>query len=100
MGQNFYKRDDRDVQFVLKEQLGIEKLLKFDAFRGFSVEDFDMILDQSQRIAQNAVAPTFQDGDREGCRFEGGRLHVPKSFHDCWRVLQEGGWIALSMNPA
>jgi len=25
---------------------------------------------------------------------------VPKSFHDCWRVLQEGGWIALSMNPA
>jgi hypothetical protein len=80
MGQNFYKRDDRDVQFVLKEQLGIEKLLKFDAFRDFSVEDFDMILDQSQRIAQNAVAPTFQDGDREGCRFEGGRAMCRSPF--------------------
>ena len=49
MGQNFYKRDDRDVKFVLKEQIGIEKLLACEAYSAFSVEDFNMILDQAQK---------------------------------------------------
>ncbi len=35
MGQNFYKRDDRDVRFVLKEQLGIERLLDIRSLQRF-----------------------------------------------------------------
>ena len=99
MGQNFYRRDDRDVQFVLKEQLGIERLLQFDAYRDFSLEDFDMILEQAQKIAANDVAPSFQDGDRQGCHFDQGRVTVPESFRHCWEVFKEGGWFALSMKP-
>ena len=99
MGQNFYKRDDRDVQFVLKEHLHIESLLKYEAFKDFSLEDFDMILDQAQKIAANDIAPSFQDGDREGCRFEKGHVRVPASFKHCWEVFREGGWFGLSMKP-
>ena len=57
MGQNFYKRDDRDVQFVLKEQLGVEKLLGFEAFKSFTMEDFDMILKQAQKIRGHRNRP-------------------------------------------
>lgn len=99
MGQNFYKRDDRDVQFVLKEHLHVEKLLKYQAFKDFSLDDFDMILDQAQKIAANDVAPSFQDGDREGCRFDQGKVTVPASFKHCWEVFREGGWFGLSMKP-
>jgi alkylation response protein AidB-like acyl-CoA dehydrogenase len=99
MGQNFYKRDDRDVRFVLKEQLGIEKLLTFEAYRDFSLEDFDMILEQAQKIAANELAPTFQDGDRIGARFDNGKVLVPESFHRCWDVFKEGGWFALASSP-
>jgi 3-(methylthio)propanoyl-CoA dehydrogenase len=99
MGQNHYKRDDRDVQFVLKEQLGIRKLLEFEAYRDFTIEDFDMILNQAAKIAASDVAPTFQDGDREGCRFEGGKVRTPESFHRCWEVFKEGGWFALHASP-
>jgi alkylation response protein AidB-like acyl-CoA dehydrogenase len=99
MGQNFYKRDDRDLKFVLWEQLGIEKLLELEAYRDFSREDFEMILTQAERIAADVMAPTFQDGDREGARFEAGRVKVPRSFHDVWKVFQEGGWFALATNP-
>ena len=99
MGQNFYKRDDRDVQFVLKEHLHIESLLKYEAFKDFSLEDFDMILDQAQKIAANDIAPSFQDGDREGCRFDHGKVSVPESFRHAWRVFQEGSWFALAMKP-
>lgn len=100
MGKNFYKRNDRDVQFVLKEHLGVERLLGFDVYRGFSLEDFDMILGQAERIAAHDIAPTFQDGDRQGCRFEGGKVRVPESFHRCWEVFREGAWFSLAMNPA
>lgn len=99
MGQNFYKRDDRDVQFVLKEHLHVESLLRCEAFKDFSLEDFDMILDQAQKIAANDIAPSFQDGDREGCRFDRGRVTVPASFQHCWEVFREGGWFGLSMKP-
>ncbi len=99
MGQNFYKRDDRDLRFVLWEQLGIERLLELEAYRDFSREDFEMILNQAQRIAADVMAPTFQDGDREGCRFEDGRVTAPKSFREVWKVFQEGGWFALATKP-
>jgi alkylation response protein AidB-like acyl-CoA dehydrogenase len=99
MGQNFYKRDDRDVKFVLKEHLGIDRLLGFEPYAGFTMEDFDLILDQAQKIAANDIAPTFQDGDREGCHFDRGRVTVPRSFHDCWKVFREGAWFALPLKP-
>ncbi|MEI6611134.1 MAG: acyl-CoA dehydrogenase family protein, partial [Deltaproteobacteria bacterium] len=99
MGQNFYKRDDRDVRFVLNEQLGIEKLLGFDPYKDFSKDDFEMILDQAIKIAANDIAPTFQDGDREGAHFDQGVVTVPKSFHHCWDVFREGGWFALASKP-
>ncbi|HQN25646.1 MAG TPA: acyl-CoA dehydrogenase [Syntrophales bacterium] len=99
MGQNFYKRDDRDVKFVLKEHLGIKRLLEFEPYSAFTMEDFDMILDQAQKIAANDIAPTFQDGDREGCHFDQGKVTVPRSFHDCWNVFKEGSWFALPLKP-
>ena len=99
MGQNFYKRDDRDVRFVLNEQLGIEKLLGFEPYKDFSKDDFEMILDQAIKIAASDIAPTFQDGDREGAHFDQGRVTVPKSFQRCWDVFKEGGWFALASKP-
>jgi 3-(methylthio)propanoyl-CoA dehydrogenase len=99
MGHNFYKRDSRDLMFVLHEFLGIEKLLSYRSFSDFTLEDFDMVLSQADRIAADAIAPTFQDGDRQECRFEDGRVFAPASFHAAWKVFQEGGWFALSVSP-
>jgi len=95
-GQNFYRRDDRDLRFVLNEQLGVGRLLELGPYRDFTREDFEMILSQAQRIAAEVLAPTFQAGDREGCSFEGGRVRAPACFREVWRVFQEGGWFALA----
>ncbi|MCX7636147.1 MAG: acyl-CoA dehydrogenase family protein, partial [Syntrophales bacterium] len=100
MGANIYKRDDRDLRFVLWEYLKADRLLTLEKFRHLSRQDCDMILEQAQRIAAEVVAPTFQDGDREGCRFAAGRVTVPASFHRVWRVFKEGGWFSLACNPA
>ncbi len=95
MGINFYKRDDRDLQFVLKEYLGIDRLLEFEKYNHLSMDEVNMVLDQAQIIAEKELAPTLQDSDREGVGFENNKVTAPASFHRLWKIYQEGGWFAL-----
>jgi len=99
MGINYFKRDDRDLKFVLLEQLDVEKLLSYEAYKDFSTEDFTMIIDEALKVCREELGPTMQDGDQEGCAYENGEVKAPASFHKCWQVMAENGWIAVSSNP-
>ncbi len=99
MGLNFFRRDDRDPKFVLFEYLDLEKLLTYEAFKDFTLEDFKMILEEGYKVAKEAVSPTLQDGDQQGLIYENGKVKVPASFHDCWKILSENGWFSLAVSP-
>ncbi|MBA4393170.1 MAG: acyl-CoA dehydrogenase, partial [Desulfobacca sp.] len=99
MGVNFFRRDDRDSKFVLFEYLDLERLLTYQAYKDFSLEDFKMILDEGMKVAKEVIGPTLQDGDQQGLVYDNGRVKVPASFHDCWKVLSENGWISLAVSP-
>ncbi len=99
MGINYFQRDDRDLKFLLFEHMNVEKLLSYEAFRDFSADDFSMILDEAGKVCREVLGPTMQDGDREGCNYKDGVVEVPASFHECWKVMAENGWIAASSNP-
>ncbi|MFH1136528.1 MAG: acyl-CoA dehydrogenase [Pseudomonadota bacterium] len=98
MGVNFFKRDDRDAKFVLFEHLKIEKLLTYEAFQGFGLEDFQMIIDEALKVCREVVGPTLQDGDRQGCVYDRGTVTVPASFQECWRVMSQNGWMSLPVS--
>jgi alkylation response protein AidB-like acyl-CoA dehydrogenase len=99
MGVNFFRRDERDPEFVLFEMLDLERLLGYEAFKGFTLDDFKMILAEGFKVAREVIGPTLQDGDQEGLIYERGRVKVPASFHDCWKVLSENGWFSLAVSP-
>ncbi|MDZ7700229.1 MAG: acyl-CoA dehydrogenase [Deltaproteobacteria bacterium] len=99
MGINYFQRDLRDLSFVLFEYLGVEKLLTYDAYQDFSVDDFKMIMEEALKVARSSLGPANQDGDREGVTYDAGKVRVPESFHACWKVLAENGWISISSNP-
>jgi 3-(methylthio)propanoyl-CoA dehydrogenase len=99
MGINYFQRDDRDTKFVLFEHLGIDKLLKYEAFKDFEVDDFNMIIDESIKVCKEVLGPAMQDGDHDGCTYNDGVVNVPASFQECWKVMAENGWIALSTSP-
>ncbi len=94
-----YLVDLRDVQFILYEQLGIEKLVEFPKYADFDKETFDMVIDQALKFAKGILAPINADADKEGCRFEDGIVSMPKSFHDAYAKFSEAGWVATSTNP-
>ncbi|HMK34324.1 MAG TPA: acyl-CoA dehydrogenase [Desulfomonilaceae bacterium] len=87
--------DERDLKFVLYEQLNIEELCASEPFTEFSREMFDMVLDAAQKLAEKELAPTNRDGDNQGVTYENGVVRVPESFHNAYRLFCEGGWAAL-----
>lgn len=98
MGTNYFQRDERDPRFVLFEHLGVDRLLKYEAFQDFDLDDFQMILDEGHKVSREVLGPAMQDGDQVGCRYEDGRVLVPEAFQQCWKVLSENGWIAPAHN--
>jgi len=99
MGINYFQRDLRDISFVLFEHLGVERVLEYEAYRDFSVDDFKMIMEEALKVAKTVLGPAMQDGDREGVTYDEGKVHVPSSFHECWKVMAENGWIGNANNP-
>jgi len=91
--------DERDIKFVLYEQLHIEELCKYPQYAEFSQEVFDMVLDQAEKLAEKEIYPTNKMGDEQGCRFENGLVKAPEAFHKAYKLYCEGGWIAISDPP-
>ena len=89
----------RDQQFVLFEQLGIEKLFESEAFKDFTKDDLLMIMNEAEKLAVNVLAPTFKEGDEEGCHIKDGVVTVPKCFHEPFKKFCEGGWLNPMDSP-
>jgi alkylation response protein AidB-like acyl-CoA dehydrogenase len=90
--------DERDVKFVLYEQLNIEELCESERYAEFSRDMFDMVLDAAQKLAEKELAPTNRDGDNQGVVYNNGEVKVPESFHSAYQLFCEGGWAALPID--
>jgi alkylation response protein AidB-like acyl-CoA dehydrogenase len=91
--------DERDVKFVLYEQLRVDELCNYPLYEDFAREMFDMAIDQAEKLAEKEFYPANKKGDQEGCRFENGEVKVPEAFHNPYRLYCEGGWLAMSDPP-
>jgi len=89
----------RDQEFVLFEQLGIEKLLESEVYSGFSKDDLLMIMNEAEKLAVNVIAPTLKEGDEVGCHLKDGVVSVPKCFREPYKAFCEGGWLNPMDSP-
>jgi len=87
--------DRRDIEFVLHEQLQVEKLSKHERFAEFNKKTVDMIVNEARNLAVKEILPTQLLGDQEGCKFENGKVTVPESFHRAYEIIKEGEWVAM-----
>ncbi|QTA82223.1 Acyl-CoA dehydrogenase [Desulfonema limicola] len=91
--------DRRDVDFVLHEQLEVEKLSSHEKFAEFNKKTIDLIITEARNLAVKEMLPTLKEGDEQGCRFEKGEVKVPDSFHKVYELFTEGEWIAMCDDP-
>jgi hypothetical protein len=88
--------DERDVKFVLYEQLEIEQLSNTAKYAEYSKEMYDLVLEQAWKLAENEMAPANRKGDEQGCVWEDGKVRVPESYHRPYEIYRQGGWLSMA----
>ncbi|MBT8490547.1 MAG: acyl-CoA dehydrogenase [Deltaproteobacteria bacterium] len=89
----------RDQKFILYEHLGIQKLFSSEKYGDYSEEVIDMMLNEAEKMAVELLVPTYDVGDKEGCTFKDGKVHVPECFHDVYKKFVEAGWLCAHKDP-
>lgn len=91
--------DRRDVDFVLHEQLEVEKLSAFEKFEDFNKKTIDLVVSEARNLALKELLTCMKDTDEQGCTFENGTVKVPEAFHRVYDLFKEGEWIAMCDDP-
>jgi len=99
MADQRFLYDLDDTRFVLFEHLRVQNLFELPAFDSFEASDVEMLLNEGLRFARDVLAPANAPGDREGCRFEDGKVFAPQAFHEAYQKQGEAGWLAMTSDP-
>jgi alkylation response protein AidB-like acyl-CoA dehydrogenase len=93
----------RDMQFVMHEVLKVTD--DFKAMPQHAEVDADTInavLEEAGKFASQVIFPLNISGDTEGCKLDQKTHEVttPTGFKEAYKTYVEGGWAALSCDPA
>ncbi|WP_048438164.1 acyl-CoA dehydrogenase C-terminal domain-containing protein [Caenimonas sp. SL110] len=93
----------RDMQFVMHEVLNVSA--DFQAIPKYAeadAETIDAVLEEAGKFASEVTFPLNMSGDEEGCTLnkETHEVTTPRGFKEAYHKYVEGGWPALSCDPA
>ena len=91
--------DRKEIDFILYELLEAEQLLTYEKFKPFSKKMFDMVISEARKISIKELLPTLAESDKNGVRFENGKVIVPKSFHRAREVIREAELVSTMEDP-
>ena len=93
----------RDMQFVLHEVFKVTDELKaMPKHAEVDVETINAVIEEAGKFAAEITFPLNISGDEEGCTLDKATHEVtaPKGFKEAYAQFVEGGWPALSCDPA
>jgi len=90
-----YKAPLRDMHFVLQELAGLAEIAKLPGCEEINAELVDQILEESAKFASGVLSPLNQPADKEGSKWDQGKVTTPKGFKEAYRQFVEAGWNAL-----
>lgn len=94
-----YKSNLRDIEFNLFEVLGRDKLYGTGPFAEMDVETAKSILDEVARLAENELADSYADADRNPPVFdpETNTAPVPDSFKKSYQAFMDSEYWRLGL---
>ncbi|MFZ3139362.1 acyl-CoA dehydrogenase C-terminal domain-containing protein [Polaromonas sp.] len=93
----------RDMQFVMHEVLKVTDELKvLPPHADIDAETINAVLEEGGKFAVEVTFPLNISGDEEGCTLDKSTHEVtpPRGFKEAYAQYVEGGWAALSCDPA
>ena len=95
-----YKAPLADIRFLLEDVLDVGQLASLPTYEDATPEMILSVLEEAGRVCEEVLFPLNQSGDQEGCRLEDGVVHSPAGFREAYRAYREGGWTAMTADPA
>ena len=90
----------RDMQFVIKELVGLDQISAMPECAEVTAELVDAVLEEAAKFAAAVLDPLNRSGDREGVRLVDGKVIVPRGFGEAYRQFVAGGWNGLAGETA
>ena len=89
-----------EMRFVLDRLAGLPEIAALPGFEDAQPDVVEAILTEAARFSSEVLAPLNATGDRQGCRWEGGRVTTPDGFPLAYRQFVDAGWHAMPVSPA
>ncbi|MBI5922241.1 MAG: acyl-CoA dehydrogenase [Betaproteobacteria bacterium] len=90
----------KDMQFVLRELAGIDKVAQLPGYEDASPDLVDSILEEAGKFAGGVLAPLNWSGDQEGASWKDKAVTMPAGFKAAYTQFAEAGWNGLSCDAA
>jgi len=94
-----FKINQKDVFFILKEQLNYGTLCSLERYQDLDEKTLDLLVSEAIAFAKGVIDPLNRIGEEEGVKFEKGRVTCPKAFKKAFRQYGENGFIAAARSP-
>jgi alkylation response protein AidB-like acyl-CoA dehydrogenase len=91
-----FKINQKDIFFILKEQLKYGSLCSLARYNDLNEKTFDMLVTEAISFARGVVDPLQEIGEAHGVQFENGKVACPSEFRDAFRQYGEDGWTAAA----
>ncbi len=86
----------RNLQFLLKEFLAVEKLQSLPRYADFDAELANLLLDTAQQLGDQYLYPFYREMDKNKAYYQDGRVFVNPAVGEGMRAMGEGGWLNAS----
>ncbi len=94
-----YRAPLRDMRFVMEELCGLNEIAQLPGCEEATPDVVQAILEEGGKFATEVLSPLNRIGDREGCRWEDGRVTTPTGWKEAYQQFREAGWTAVACDP-
>jgi len=95
-----FKVNQKDIFFILKEQLNYASLCALERYEDLNEKALDMLVSEAISFARGALDPLQEIGEQWGVKFENGRVSSPPEFRKVFKQYGQDGWTAAARDEA
>jgi acyl-CoA dehydrogenase len=91
-----YRAPIADILFAMIHEAGLDLGLKDGIYADLGDGLAEATLTEAGKFAENVLSPLNRVGDKEGAKFEAGRVTAAPGFAEAYRQWTAGGWNAIT----
>ena len=94
-----FKINEKDLFFILKDQLNYGSLCSLARYRELDEDTLDMLVQEAIKFAHGVVEPLQEIGEKWGVVYEEGQVRSAPEYREVFKLYGENGWTAAARDP-